>query len=62
MIKAQSPERIRWEEAALLAMVASGFSRSDAQSTVETTKGEALLDSLYQSGIEPALAAQKLID
>jgi len=62
MIKAQSPERIRWEDAVLQAMVASGFCRSDAQSIVETTKGEALLDSLYLSAIEPALAAQRLID
>lgn len=62
MIKAQSPERIKWEEAVMQAMEASGYCRSDAQSKVEATKGEALFDSLYETGVAPALAAQKLIE
>lgn len=62
MIKAQSPERLQWEEAVLQAIVASGFCRSDAQSVVETSKGEVLLDSLYEANVEPSLAAQRFVD
>lgn len=62
MIKAQTPERIKWEEAVLENIVASGVCRSDAQSLVETGKGEALLDSSYLALVEPAVAAQKFID
>lgn len=62
MMKVQTPERIKWEESVLQNIVASGVCRSDAQSLVETAKGEALLDSSYLTLIEPAVAAQRFFD
>jgi len=43
-------------------LVASGVSRSDAQSLVETGKGEALLSALFEAGTEPSSAAQRFIE
>jgi hypothetical protein len=62
MINAHSPERVEWEEAVLRAIVESGICRSDAQSSIETGKGEALLNSLFEARVEPREAAARLIE
>lgn len=61
-ITAQSPQRIEWEEAVMRSLVASGVCRSDAQSMVETGKGEALLSALFEADTVPSSAAQRFIE
>ena len=62
MIKALSPERVKFEEVVLRAIVAVGIDRSDAQSIIETSKGELLLNSLFEAGTPPELAAQRFTE
>jgi hypothetical protein len=56
----QPPARIEWEEAVLRLIEDYGVTRSDAQAIIEAK--EEVLDSLYQAGTEPALAARRFMD
>jgi len=61
-IKAQAAERLKWEEAVLRAIVARGVCRSDAQSVLETGRGEMSLCSLFEAGADPAVAATHFVE
>lgn len=60
-MKIQPPERVTWEEDVLRHIVAGGLCRSDAQSLIETKRGSALLESLYQARIEASQAARQIL-